>query len=83
MVQDKKTLFEFEIRPLFRYDIRKILSGYELRNFLCVRNKLIWVLDKPGKFFTNAVPYVWDIQLVYVYISPFLCLLSCLPLSRL
>ena len=32
-VQDKKTVFGFEIRPLFRYDIRKILFGYE-KNYL-------------------------------------------------
>ena len=26
-------LFGFEIRPLFGHDIRKILSGYEIRQF--------------------------------------------------
>ena len=37
---DKKTLFGFEIKPLFGYKIRKLLSRFEIINFIWVQNNL-------------------------------------------
>ena len=45
-LRDKKTLFGFKIRPLFSIGyrtiiIRKILSGYEISNYIWERDILI------------------------------------------